>query len=81
MLSCEKPIVIVPSLAFLNRYFVFRNNGQEIAFEIKNENLNSSAPLSSDERAYIYTNIGQFKTNSKFLLNLKRNLINVVNKK
>lgn len=49
-------ITIFPAF-YDDRYFIFRENGQEIEFTIKNNKIKSSTPLTREERVFIYKNI------------------------
>ena len=69
-------VIIVPK-AFQgdkgDTYYIFRNNGQEVAIEIKDNILDSQFPLTQIEREFIYRNIQMFKTKNPELLKIKTN--------
>ena len=56
-----------------NRYFIFRNDGQEIDFTIIENILDSKYGLTPIEREFIYRNIQRFKTKNPELLKIKNN--------
>lgn len=49
-------ILIIPEI-YGSRYFIFRTNGQEISFNIKDGKPNPSKPLTKEELIFIYENI------------------------
>lgn len=64
-------VLIIKARYDINRYFIFRNDGQEIDFTIKDEILDSKFNLSPIEREFIYINIMKFKTKNPELLKIK----------
>lgn len=53
----NEEVIIIPAIWDVNRYFIFRENGQEIEFIIKHNKVNSSQPLTKEESIFIYENI------------------------
>ena len=68
-------VYIVKSKIDIDRYFIFRNNGQEIDFRIINNVLrqNLKYRMTPQEIEYTYRNVQRFKTKNKKLLKIKNN--------
>ena len=68
-------VYIVKSKIDVDRYFIFRNNGQEIDFRIINNVLrqNLKYRMTPQEIEYTYRNVQRFKTKNKKLLKIKNN--------
>jgi len=68
-------VYIVKSKIDIDRYFIFRNNGQEIDFRIINNVLrqNLKYRMTPQEIEYTYRNVQRFKTKNKKLLKIKKN--------
>ena len=56
-----------------DRYYIFRENGEEIDFSIKNKILNQNPKhkLTPKETEYVYRYIQRFKTKNPKLLKIK----------
>ncbi|WP_438423229.1 hypothetical protein [Aquimarina macrocephali] len=52
----DNDIIIIPAI-WDERFFIFRENGQEVEFTIKNNMVRSSQPLTKEESIFVYENI------------------------
>ena len=68
-------VLCVKSDIDVDRYFIFRDNGQEVDFRIVNKILNQNPKykLTPKETEYVYRNIQRFKTKNPKLLKIKTN--------
>jgi hypothetical protein len=73
MCECEN-IIILKARYDPDRYFIFRNNGQEVDFKFIDDKLivNPKYILTLAEREFIYINIQKFYTKNEYLLNLNK---------
>ncbi|WP_167572005.1 hypothetical protein [Aquimarina algiphila] len=52
----KEEVFIIPAI-WDDRYFIFRENGQEVEFTIKENSIRASQPLTKEESIFIYENI------------------------
>jgi len=68
-----KDVIWIKAEIDLDRYYIFREGGQEIDFRIINKTLNQNPKykLTPKETEYVYRYIQQFKTKNPKLLKIK----------